>query len=148
MRFNCRAVPRASRGFTATGKRISAPLSMRTITKPSSQTAERAMSAKVFMPLLNYQLFIFFRKFFSPRQLAQLESLRLAEFHLIFHFKHRLAAAVTDMNVNRAVFVAVNEKPESVLLKNRRHNCDEVKTVLVIPNLFCAPVFVERSKRC
>jgi hypothetical protein len=31
------------------------------------------------MPLLNYQLFIFFRKFFNFGQFAQLETLRLTQ---------------------------------------------------------------------
>jgi hypothetical protein len=62
------------------------------------------------MPLLNYQLFIFFRKFFGLGQFAELETLRLAQFYLVFHFKHRFAAAVTDVDVNRAMVVAVKEK--------------------------------------
>src|SRR5271155_5553841 len=80
------------------------------------------MSVKVFMPLLNYQLFIFFRKFFSFGQFAEFEALRLAEFHLIFHLEHRFATAVADVDVNRAMFVAVKEKPESVFLKNGWHS--------------------------
>jgi hypothetical protein len=73
------------------------------------------------MPLLNYQLFIFFRKFFSFGQFAQLESLGFAQLDLIFHIEHRFAAAVADMDVNRAMLVAVKEKLESVFLKNGRH---------------------------
>jgi hypothetical protein len=73
------------------------------------------------MPLLNYQLFIFFRKFFSFGQFAELESLRLAQFHLVFHLEHSFAAAVADVDVNGAVLVAVKEKPESVLFENGWH---------------------------
>ena len=73
------------------------------------------------MPLLNYQLFIFFRKFFSFGQFAELESLRLAQFHPIFHLEHHFAAALADMDVNRAMLVAIKEKPESVLFKNGWH---------------------------
>jgi hypothetical protein len=73
------------------------------------------------MPLLNYQLFIFFRKFFSFGQFAELETLRLAQFHLVFHLEHRFAAAVTDVDVNRAMLVAVKEKSESVLFENGWH---------------------------
>jgi hypothetical protein len=74
------------------------------------------------MPLLNYQLFIFFRKFFSLGQFTELEALRLAQFHLILHLEHRFATAVADVDVNRTMLVAVKEKPESVFLKNGWHN--------------------------
>src|ERR1035437_11062121 len=79
------------------------------------------MSVKVFMPLLNYQLFIFFRKFFGLGQFAELETVRLAQFYLVFHFKHRFAAAVADVDVNRAMVVAIKEKPEPVFFKNGWH---------------------------
>jgi hypothetical protein len=74
------------------------------------------------MPLLNYQLFIFFRKFFSFGQFAQLQSLGLAQFNFAFHLEHRFAAAVADVDMNRAMLVAVKEKFESVLFKNGRHD--------------------------
>jgi hypothetical protein len=73
------------------------------------------------MLLLNYQLFIFFRKFFSFGQFAELEALRLTQFHFMPHVEDRFTAAVADVDVNRAVVVAVKEKPESVLFKNGRH---------------------------
>jgi len=41
------------------------------------------------MPLLNYQLFIFFRKFFSFGQFAEPEALRLAQFHFVFHVENK-----------------------------------------------------------
>jgi hypothetical protein len=62
------------------------------------------------MPLLNYQLFIFFRKFFSFGQFTELESLRLAQLHFMFHVEHRFTAAMTDVNVNPTVVVAVKRK--------------------------------------
>src|SRR5881392_2135313 len=52
IRLNCSAVPCASFGFSATGKRISFPLSITIIIWPSRNTAERALSAKILMPLL------------------------------------------------------------------------------------------------
>jgi hypothetical protein len=73
------------------------------------------------MPLLNYQLFIFFRKFFGLGQFAELEALRLAQLNLVFHVENRFPAAVADMDMNWAMVVAVKEKPESVLFKNVRH---------------------------
>jgi hypothetical protein len=73
------------------------------------------------MPLLNYQLFIFFCKFFGFGQFAELEPLRFAQFDLFFHVKHRFATAIADVNVNWAVLVAVKEKPETVLLENCWH---------------------------
>ena len=69
------------------------------------------------MPLLNYQLFICFRKFFGFGQFAEFESLRFAQFDLFFHIKHRFATAVADMNMNWVVLVAVKEKPVSVFSK-------------------------------
>jgi hypothetical protein len=50
--------------------------------------------------------------------------LRLAQFHFVFHIEDRFAAAVADMNVNRMMLVAVEEKLESVLFKNRWQGCD------------------------
>src|ERR1035441_7500935 len=73
------------------------------------------------MPLLDYQFFIFFRKFFSFGQFSELEPLRLAQFHLIFQLEHRFASAISDVDVNRTMLVAVKEKPESVFLKNGWH---------------------------
>jgi hypothetical protein len=73
------------------------------------------------MPLLNYQLFMFFRKSFSFGQFAELETLRLAQFNLIFQIEHRFTTAVADVDVNRAMLVAVKEKPESVLFENGWH---------------------------
>jgi hypothetical protein len=73
------------------------------------------------MPLLNYQLFIFFRKFFSFGQFAQLETLRLTQLHVVFHIEYSFTAAKADVDVNRAVVIAVKEKPEPVLFKNGWH---------------------------
>jgi len=58
----------------ATGNLISEPLAMRTTISPLMCRAETAVSVKVFMPLLNYQRFVFFRKFFGSGQLAEFES--------------------------------------------------------------------------
>jgi hypothetical protein len=73
------------------------------------------------MPLLKYQLFICFRKFFNFGQFAQLETLRLTQFHVVFHVEYGFTAAMADVDVNRAVVVAVKEKPEPVLFKNGGH---------------------------
>ena len=44
------SIPRASRGLAATGKRISAPLSIAITIWPSRNTAERALSVKMLIP--------------------------------------------------------------------------------------------------
>ncbi len=53
--FSCSEKPRASRGFSATGKRISVPPAIETIISPSVNSASCAESSKVLMPLLDYK---------------------------------------------------------------------------------------------
>src|SRR5436309_3474713 len=52
IRLNCSGVPCASRGFWATGKRISDTFSIAIIIWPSRNTAERALSVKVLIRLV------------------------------------------------------------------------------------------------
>ena len=76
--LNCSAVPGASRGFSATGKRISLPLSRVMMIWPSRKTAERALSVKTLMPLLNNKLSVLRCKLLGLGQLPDLKPLRLA----------------------------------------------------------------------
>ncbi len=78
IRLNCAAVPRANRGFPATGKRISLPLAIATMIWPSRNTAERALSVKMFIPLRNNNAAMLRCKLLGLRQLPDLEPLRLA----------------------------------------------------------------------
>jgi hypothetical protein len=73
------------------------------------------------MPLLNYQPFVFFRKFFGAGQFLKLQPFRLAQLDFTFKIKYRLTAAAPDMDVNRTMLVHVKEKPETVLMKNGGH---------------------------
>ena len=73
--LNCFAVPRANRGFSATGKRILAPLSIEIIMWPSRKTAERALSVNMLMPLLNDKTSMLGCKLLRLRQLPDLEPL-------------------------------------------------------------------------
>ena len=106
MQFNCCGVPTASRGFSAAGKRISRPLSIRITTHPATYAAEEALSVKVLMPLLDYRLFIHFRKRLRLRQLRDFQPTRLAQFDLGLDLEHCFTAAVADMDVNWPMFVA------------------------------------------
>jgi len=40
---------------------------------------------------------------------------------LIFHFEYRLATTFANMDVNGPMFVAIEEKPESILYENSWH---------------------------
>jgi hypothetical protein len=73
------------------------------------------------MPLLNYRLSMHFRKHLCFGQFADLETVGFAQFHFDFHVEHRLTAAVTDMDVDWAVLVAVKEKLVSILPENGWH---------------------------
>jgi hypothetical protein len=92
------------------------------------------------MPLLNYQLFIFFRKFFGFGQFAEFDSLRFAQFDLFLHVKHCFTATIADVNVNWAVLVAVKEKPKTVLLKNRWHSFDYFNQCAGARSQTCEPM--------
>ena len=65
--------------------------------------------------------FVFFRKFFGAGQFLKLEAVRFAQLNRIPDVKHRLTAAVPDVDVNRTMLVHLKEKPKTVFVKNRRH---------------------------
>ena len=67
MLFSCFADPFASLGLSAMANRISAPLSIETMTKPSRKQTERAVSFNVFMPLPDYKLLVLLGKLLSFR---------------------------------------------------------------------------------
>jgi hypothetical protein len=73
------------------------------------------------MPLLNYQLFILFRKYLRFRQFADSEPIRLAQFALTFDIEYSFANAVPNVDVNQAMLVTVKPEFVSVLLKDLRH---------------------------
>jgi hypothetical protein len=84
MWLSCFSVPLASRGFSATGNLISAPLSIATMIEPSRKQAERAVSLKVFMPLLYYKLLVLFGKLLGLRQFPDLQSLGFTQRDFVF----------------------------------------------------------------
>lgn len=81
------------------------------------------------MPLLDNKLAAFRCKLFGFSQLANLEPLRLSQFHGLLYLKDRLAAAVAHVNVNRPVIVAVKEKSVPILFKHLWH----VRNVVALP---------------
>src|ERR1017187_5844864 len=121
IRPNCSAVPWASRGFPATGKRISFPLSRLRMIWPSRRTAERALSIKMLMPLFNNKPLMLGCKRLGFRQLPHLKPLGLAQLHCLLHFENSLPAAVTNVNMYGPVLVAVEKEPIAVPFENLRH---------------------------
>jgi hypothetical protein len=73
------------------------------------------------MPLLNYRMLILFRKFLRFRQFPNFQTVRLAQLNLRFHNEYGFTTAAANMDMNRAMFVAVKREFVSVLLKNFRH---------------------------
>src|SRR5208283_1932484 len=120
IRPNCAGVPCASRGFPATGKRISLPLTMVIMIWPSRKTADRALSIKTLMPLLNNKPLMLSRKRLGLRQLSHLKPLRLAQFHSLLHFENCLPPAVANVNMYGPVLVAVDKEPVAVSFENLR----------------------------
>jgi hypothetical protein len=47
--------------------------------------------------------------------------LGFAQLHLALDVEHGFAATISDVDVDRAMFVAVKQKLETVLVENRRH---------------------------
>ena len=113
MLLSCCAVPFASLWLSATAKRISAPLSIETMIEPSLKQAERAVSLKMFMPLLDYKLLVLLGKLLRFRQFLDLQSLRFAQRDFVFNIEDGFAVAVAHVHVDRTVIVAVKEKPSA-----------------------------------
>ena len=89
--------------------------------KPSRNPAERGVSIKVLMPLVDNKLPVRFSKLVRPRYLTHFQAERFAKLNAVFDIEHRFAPAIANMNVNGAMFVAVKEKPISVLFENFWH---------------------------
>jgi hypothetical protein len=62
-----------------------------------------------------------FRKRLRSRQFPEFKPVRLAQGHFVLKAKHRFAAAVPDVHMNGAMFVAVKQKLVSFLSENSRH---------------------------
>src|SRR2546421_12376435 len=105
--FNWAGVAWASRGFSDVGKRSSAPLCRTTKIKPSRNPAERGVSIKVLMPLVDNKLPVPFSKLVGPGELAHFQAERFAKFDAVLNVEHGFAAAIANMDVNRPMFVAV-----------------------------------------
>src|SRR4051794_40908442 len=97
---NCEGVPLARRGFSATGNRSSLPLSMEMTMNPSSKRADRAISVKVLMPLLNDKRLIGARKLLGTGQLPHLQAHGLAQLDHGFDIEDRFTGTVAHMDVD------------------------------------------------
>jgi hypothetical protein len=75
----------------------------------------------VLMPLANYTLPILFCKLLRPPQFLDLETLRFTKLNAGFNVEDGLTAAVSDVDVDRLMLVAVKEKPVAVLFKDKGH---------------------------
>jgi hypothetical protein len=62
------------------------------------------------MPLLNDKLLVLLCKTLGLRQLADLQAVGLAELDDRFHCEHRFARTISDVDVDRAVLIAVEEE--------------------------------------
>ena len=61
------------------------------------------------------------RKLLGSRQLFDLETLRFAQLDAGLNVENGFATASAHVDVNRMVFVAVEEKPVTIFLENLRH---------------------------
>lgn len=88
---------------------------------PSSKRAERAVSAKVFMPLLDDKRLVLPRKLLRVRKLPYFQTNRLAQFDHGVHVKYGLAPGITDVDVDRPMLVAVEKESVAILFKDFGH---------------------------
>ncbi len=101
---SCCGEPFASRGFKLGLKRISAPPIVRTTISPCSYFASFGLSAKVLevlIPRIDDKFLVSFRKYFSSRQFAHFETLRLPQLDIGSNLKNRFSCPVTNVDVNR-----------------------------------------------
>lgn len=89
--------------------------------KPSRNPAERGALIKVLMPLVDNKLPVRFGKLLRPGELTHFQAQRFTKLDAVFNIEHSPAAATTNVNKDRPMFVAVKEEPISVLFENLRH---------------------------
>ena len=114
MLANSRGVPRASRGFRATGNRTSNPLHLVSKIMPFKCATDWALSVKVLMPFLDHQLFVLGRNRLGLRDVTQLHPLGFPQLDTVVQIDHRLSTSAADMDVNRGMVVAVEKEDKSV----------------------------------
>jgi hypothetical protein len=100
----------------------------------NKKAAVPAVSTKVLMPFLNDNHLTFLRQFLGPRQLLDLEALRLPKNNSAL-----LTVAFADMDVNGGVIVAVKEEskihPSRKLLASIQATVgDRRKAILILPS--------------
>src|SRR5205814_648388 len=93
-------------------------------TQPSRKAAARGISIKAFMPLLYDKLAMFFGKLARLSEFVHLEAERLSELNRLFYGEDCLAATVANVDMNRAMIVAVKKETIAVLLEDCGHPLD------------------------
>jgi hypothetical protein len=73
------------------------------------------------MPLVDNKLPVLFGKVVCPRELPHSQAKRFAKLDTLFHDNDSFAAAIANMNVNGSMFVAVEEKPITILFEDFWH---------------------------
>jgi hypothetical protein len=99
---------------------------------PSVCLAETGVSIKVFMPFFDDKLLVFDYQVLRLGKLPGHHSYRLTKNDSAIHLENRLAATPLYMNVDRGVIVAVEEEPESVLVKTGGINSDLWTAAIII----------------
>lgn len=80
---------------------------------PSLKKAFFAVSTNVLIPLVHDSRPVFLRKLLGPGQVAQ--------FDTVLDIEDRFTFALAHVDVNGAVFVAVEGEAEAILLENLRY---------------------------
>ena len=73
------------------------------------------------MPLVDDKPPVRFGKLLRARQLPHFQAQGFAKLDAMFDIEYGFSAAIANVNMDRAMLVAVKEKPISVLFKNFRH---------------------------
>src|SRR5881409_1669892 len=74
------------------------------------------------MPASDYKLAMGLCQVFRLTELAHAEPNSFSKLHLSFDVEHRLSASFANMDVDRFVIVAVEEKSIAIFNKHRWHN--------------------------
>src|SRR5438477_9730833 len=89
--------------------------------RPLLWNAFCGVSIKVLMPLAYNKLLMLGCQVLGVFQFLRFESYRFPENDLPFHLEHRLPATLANVDMDRPMFIAVEEKPKAVLGEDSWH---------------------------